>query len=152
MHVAEYIGLVYNGEQKLAAAFERVAAQHSFEPDVLQMCKKFESWCLDHVENIKKLIDRYGEKNDDEADDISDALFDKPRMGALGLVRDLHGLWLLANEVEMCWIILNEAAQALRDEELQLSSSQFGGQIHRQITWLTTRIKQAAAQALVVAD
>jgi hypothetical protein len=152
MNVAQYISLVYRSEQKLADAFERVARQHSLEPDVLQLCKKFESWCIDHVENIKKLTDRYGEEKDDEPEDIYDALFDKPRMGAMGLLRDLHGLWLLANEVKLCWTILYQAAQALRDDELEMSCLQFGEQTNRQVTWLLTKIKQSAAQVLVVAE
>jgi len=152
MNVAQYISLVYTAEQKLSDAFERVAKQHSLEPDVLQLCKKFSTWSLDHVENIKKLTARYGEKSDDEPEDIYDALFDKPRMGAMGLLRDLHGLWLLANEVKLCWTILYQAAQALRDPELEMSCLQFGEQTNRQIAWLLTKIKQAAAQVLVVAE
>jgi hypothetical protein len=152
MNVAQYISLVYRAEQKLADAFERVATQHSLEPDVLQLCKKFSTWCLDHVENIKKLTDRYGDDEDDEPEDIYDALFDKPRMGAMGLLRDLHGLWLLANEVKLCWTILQQAAQALRDQELEMSCLQFGEQTNRQIAWLLTKIRQSAAQVLVAAD
>jgi hypothetical protein len=152
MNVAQYISLVYRAEQKLADAFERVATQHSLEPDVLQLCKKFTIWCQDHVENIKKLSDRYGDENDDEPEDIYDALFDKPRMGAMGLLRDLHGLWLLANEVKLCWTVLHQAAQALRDQELEMSCLQFGEQTNRQIAWLLTKIRQSAAQVLVVAD
>jgi hypothetical protein len=152
MNVAQYISLVYRAEQKLADAFERVARQHSLEPDVLQISKKFETWSLDHVENIKKLTVRYGDEKDDEPEDIYDALFDKPRMGAMGLLRDLHGLWLLANEVKLCYTVLHQAAQALRDQELEMSCLQYGEQTNRQITWLLTKIKQSAAQVLVVAE
>jgi len=152
MKVARYVSLVHRAEQKLADAFERVAMQHSLEPDVLQMCKKFRSWCLDHVENLKKLTDRFGDKKDDEPEDIYDALFDKPRMGAMGLLRDLHGLWLLANEVKLCYVVLHQAAQALRDEELELSCLQLGEQTNRQVEWLLTKIKQSAAQVLVVTE
>jgi hypothetical protein len=152
MKVAQYLGLVHKAEQELADAFERVGAQHSLEPDVLQLCKKFTSWCEDHIENIKKLTDRYGEEKDDEPEDIYYALFDKPRMGAMGLLRDLHGLWLLANEVKICWTILQQAAQALRDQDLEMSCLQFGEQTNRQIAWLLTKIKQSAAQVLVVAE
>lgn len=152
MKVANYVSLVYRAEQKLADAFERVGAQHSLEPDVLQLCKKFNSWCLDHVENLKVLTDRFGDKKDDEAEDIYDALFDRPRMGAMGLLRDLHGLWLLANEVKLCYTILYQAAQALRDTELEMSCLQFGEQTNRQVEWLLTKIKLSASQVLVVAE
>jgi hypothetical protein len=151
MQVASYLGLIRSAEQKLAQAFERVGKQHAVEIDVLQMCKLFASWSLDHTENLKLLIEKYGEKKDDEPKDLSSALFET-RMGALGLLRDLQGLWLLTGEVEICYIILNQAAQALRDRELELSCRQFGTQTHRQKSWLLTKIKHAASQTLVVAE
>jgi hypothetical protein len=151
MQVANYLGLVRRAEEKLAEAFERVGKQHAVEIDVLHMCKLFKSWSLNHAENLKLLIEKYGEKKDDEPKDLSSALIET-RMGALGMLRDLQGLLLIASEVEICYIILNQAAQALRDKELELSCRQFGTQTHRQKSWLLTRIKHSASQALVVAE
>jgi hypothetical protein len=151
MQIANYLGLIRRAEEKLAEAFERVGKQHAVEIDVLQMCKLFASWSLDHAENIRLLIEKYGEKKDDEPKDLSAALFEM-RMGALGMLRDLQGLWLMAGEVELCYIILNQAAQALRDKELELSCRQFGTQTYRQKSWLLTKIKHAASQTLVAAE
>jgi hypothetical protein len=66
-------------------------------------------------------------------------------------LRDLHDLWLLANEVHLCYTVLSQAARALRDREMEQACKQLDDQTHRQISWLMTRIKQAAPQALVVA-
>lgn len=151
MQVANYLGLVHRAEEELAEAFERVGKQHAAEIDVLHMCKLFRSWSLDHVENLKLLIEKYGEEKDDEPKDLASALIET-RMGALGLLRDLQGLLLMASEVETCYIILNQAAQPLRDKELELSCRQFGTKTHRQKSWLLTKIKHAAAQTLVVAE
>lgn len=151
MQVANYLGLIRRAEEKLAEAFERVGKQHAVEIDVLHMCKLFSSWSLDHVENLKLLVEKYGEKKNDEPKELSSVLIET-RMGALGLLRDLQGLWLMASEVEMCYIILNQAAQALRDKELELSCRQFGTKTHRQKSWLLTKIKHAASQTLVVAE
>jgi hypothetical protein len=151
MQIANYLGLVRRAEEKLAEAFERVGKQHAVEIDVLYMCKLFESWSLDHAENLKLLIEKYGERKDDEPKDLSSALI-KTRMGALGMLRDLQGLLLMASEVEICYIILNQAAQALKDKELELSCRQFGTRTHRQKSWLLTKIKHAASQTLVVAE
>ena len=151
MQIDSYLGLTRHAEEKLADAFEGVGAQHALEIDVLHMCKLFASWSLDHAENLKLLIERYGEKKDPEPGDVASALI-KRRMGALGMLRDLQGLWLMASEVEMCYIILNQAAQALRDTELELGCRQFGTQTHRQKAWLLTKIKHAASQTLVVAE
>lgn len=151
MQVANYLGLVRRAEEQLSKAFEMVGKQHALEIDVLQMCKLFSSWSKDHAENIQLLIEKYGEKKDDESKDLMSALIET-RMGALGLLRDLQGLWLMASEVELCYIILLQAAQALRDKELEMSCRQFGTFTHRQKSWLHTKIKHAASQTLVVAE
>jgi hypothetical protein len=151
MQVANYLGLIRRAEEQLAEAFEKAGRQHALEIDVLQMCKLFASWSKDHAENIQFLIKKYGEKKDDEPHDLFSAVIET-RMGALGMLRDLQGLWLMAGEVEMCYIVLLQAAQALRDKELELSCRQFGTFTHRQKSWLLTRIKHAASQTLVVAE
>jgi len=151
MQVANYLGLIRRAETHLAEAFEKVGHEHALEIDVLQMCKLFASWSKDHAENIKLLIEKYGEKKDDEAKDLFAAVIET-RMGALGMLRDLQGLWLMASEVEMCYIILNQAAQALGDKELEMSCRQFGTFTHRQKAWLLTKIKHSASQTLVVAQ
>jgi hypothetical protein len=151
MHIGNYIGLVHKSEQDLAEAFREVAKHHGEEPDVMQMCKKLAAWSENHVSNLQPFITRYSEEKNREPDKMKKALFAGPRKGGLGLVRDLHDLWLLANEVQLCWIVLLQASKALRDVELELACQQFDKQTQQQLEWLLTRIKQAAPQALVVA-
>lgn len=151
MHVGNYIGLVHASEKDLAEAFKKVAKHHGAEPDVYQMCNKLAAWSENHVVNLQKFIEQYSENKNTEPDNLKRTLFNKPRSGSLALVRDLHDLWLLANEVQLCWIVLLQAARALRDKELELACKQFDTQTQKQLEWLMTRIKQAAPQALVVA-
>ena len=151
MHIKNYLGLVHNSEKDMAKAFTLVAVHHGDEPDIRQTCEKLASWSANHVENLKPLIEKYSEEKNKEPNKLTRTLFDKPRSGSLGLLRDLHDLWLLANEVKICWIVLLQAAQALRDEELELACQQFSAQTKQQLDWLLTRIKQAAPQSLVVA-
>jgi hypothetical protein len=151
MHIGNYLGLVHNSEQKLAEAFLTIADHHGDEPDIMQTCQLLGSWSQQHVEALKPFIDRYSEEKSDEPERLTQTLFEEPRSGSLALLRDLHDLWLLANEVQLCWIVLDQAAKALRDQELESTCSQLSSQTKRQITWLFTRIKQAAPQALVVA-
>jgi hypothetical protein len=47
-------------------------------------------------------------------------------------------------------MILLQAGQALRDRELEAACLKLGGETDGQLSWLQTRIKQAAPQALVV--
>jgi hypothetical protein len=151
MHVGNYLGILHRSEQDLADAFKTIADHHSDEPDVYNMCKLLASWSEEHVKDIKPLVDRYSEEKSDEPDRLKQSLFEQPRSGSLALVRDLHDLWLLANEIHLCYIILLQAARALRDLEMEKICEQFDQQTERQILWLLTRIKQAAPQALVVA-
>jgi hypothetical protein len=151
MHVGNYLGILHRSEQDLADAFKTIADHHGEEPDVYNMCKLLASWSEEHVEDIKPLVDRYSEEKSDEPDRLKQSLFEQPRSGSLALVRDLHDLWLLANEIHLCYIILLQAARALRDLEMEKICQQFDEQTERQILWLLTRIKQAAPQALVVA-
>jgi hypothetical protein len=78
-------------------------------------------------------------------------LFQGPRSGSIALLRDLHDLWLLATEARICWTLLLQAAQALRDKDLIETCMQNRQESDRQIAWLETRSKQAAPQTLIAA-
>jgi ferredoxin-nitrate reductase len=66
------------------------------------------------------------------------------------MLRDLHDLWLLVNESMMSLNVLEQAARALRDEELLDALKKIQDRNERQQRWLKTRISQAAPQTLVV--
>jgi hypothetical protein len=118
------------------------------------VCRKTRSseWFDSHIVALAPILDRYREKREDEPKDLREDLFRGPRTGALALIRDLHDLWLLANEVKLCWTILDQAARALRDAELEIIGAKLLAERERQMSWLMTRIRQAAPQALVVAE
>jgi hypothetical protein len=67
-------------------------------------------------------------------------------------LRDLHDLYLLTTEAHLAWMILRQAAEALRDKELIAACNKLGGETDGQLSWLQTRIKQAAPQALLVSN
>jgi hypothetical protein len=152
MHVGSYVALVHGSEQALADAFRTVAEHHGEEPDIAQMCRKLASWSDAHVQALVPHVSRYSEdKGEEEPRNLEHALFGGPRTGGLGLLRDLHDLWLLANGARICWTVLQQAADAIPDDELKSLCESRGAETDRQIQWLCTRIKQAAPQALVVA-
>lgn len=151
MHVGNYLGLVHTSEQQLADALLQVANHHQDEPDIEETCQLLALWSRLHVEQLKPLVERYSEDKSDEPERLNQALFTEPRSGSLALMRDLHDLWLLANEVQLCWMVLDQASKALRDRDLESVCSQCSEQTKRQLTWLLQRIRQAAPQTLVVA-
>jgi hypothetical protein len=149
MRISNYIEYTKRCEEELAKAFKVVAKHHILEPEVHEMCNLWASWSLDHVQNLQLMIDRYGEEENTEPDRLDYSLL-KIRTGSLGLLRDLHDLWLMTSEVKLCWIILLQSARALRDTKLKLACLQFGNQTKRQSEWLLTKIKMSSSQVLTV--
>ena len=151
MHVANYLGLLHSSEQQLADALLQVAQHHGDEPDIEHTCTLLAAWSHDAIDLLTPLVKRYQEEKNDAPERLSQTLFGGTRTGSLALLRGLHDLWLLANEVHVCVVVLSQAAAALRDQELATACAQIGTQNGRQIAWCLTRIKQAAPQSLVVA-
>ncbi len=152
MHVGNYLGLAHASDDQLADALTTVADHHGDEPDVHETCLLLAAWSRDHRATLAPLIERYAEQKSAEPERLKQTLFQEPRGGSLALLRDLHDLWLLANEVNLCWTVLAQAARALRDKELTAACTNLSHDTERQIAWLHTRIAQAAPQALVVAS
>lgn len=149
-HVAEYLGLLQDAEHEIADAFRLVADHHGDEPDIFEICQKFAHTATVHAQAIERFTSIYGQASDHEASRVRKSLFKGPRSGGFGLVRDLHDLFLLVTEAHLAWMVLLQAAQALRDKELIAACTKLGGETDGQRSWLQTRIKQAAPQALLV--
>jgi hypothetical protein len=91
------------------------------------------------------------EEAPDEPARLHSQLFTGTRSGGLGLLRDLHDLYLMATECDISWTVVGQAAQGARDTELLEVVQRCAGETAIQLQWLRTRMKQAAPQALVVA-
>jgi hypothetical protein len=152
MHLANYLGLLRRSEEMLAAAFREVADGHHEEVDVYYLCHKLAQECDAHAEQLAPFADRYGEDAPDEPERLHSELFGGTRSGGLGLLRDLHDLYLMAAECDISWTMVGQAAQGARDTALLEVVESCEGQTATQLNWLQTRMKEAAPQALVVAD
>jgi hypothetical protein len=151
VQLAHYLGLLHRAQINLADAFREVAGAHSDEPDVSNLCRKLAAECDDHATRLAPFAERYGEDAPDEPDRLHSELFRGPRSGGLGLLRDLHDLYLMATECDMAWTLVGQAAQGARDRELLAVVARCEGETAIQLKWLRTRMKEAAPQALVVA-
>ena len=151
MHLAHYLGLLHKSQVDLADAFRQVAAGHRDEVDVFHICERLARQCDRHAAQLEPFAGRYGEDAPDEPDRLYSELFRGTRSGGLGLLRDLHDLYLMACECDMAWTLVGQAAQGARDEELLNVVRQCEGETAMQLKYLRTRMKQAAPQALVVA-
>jgi hypothetical protein len=151
VQLAHYLGLIHRAEANLGDAFRDVARAHREEPDVFHLCERLAQECDRHAEQLAPFARRYGEEAPAEPDRLHSDLFGGTREGALGLLRDLHDLYLMATECDIAWTVVGQAAQGVRDRDLLEVVEGCEGETAIQLKWLQTRMKQAAPQALVVA-
>lgn len=152
MQLAHYIALVHGAQVALAEGFREVGRRHGDEVDVTHLCERLARRCDARAEQLAPATRRYGESGDEhEPDRLHSALLGDERSGPLALLRDLHDLLLMATECELCWTLVGQGAQGVRDEELLRIVHGGERETALQLRWLRTRAKAAAPQALVVA-
>lgn len=153
-HLATYVALLHRAEQTLADSFRTVGQGHAKHPDVLFTCQTLAQMSEEHVRRLTPVAERYGEQA--RGDDVqeperlhADGLA-SVRSGPVGLLRDLQDLHVLGTLVQTTWTVVHQAAQGLRDEELRHAAQAANADTSRQLSWLNTRMKAAAPQALIV--
>ena len=151
MMLPVYLRLLRKAEQMLASSYRQVAEGHGAEPDVYHLCQTLAQQCNQHERALAPVVERYGEQLGDEPERLLPVGITSTRTGPVGLIRDLQDLYLLANLVDVTWMMVKQAALALRDDQLVAIVGQCETQIKVQLAWLTTRMKQAAPQALIIA-
>ena len=152
MHLANYLGLLHKAELHLADAFRQVGDAHREEPDIYHLCRQQAQRCDAHAQRLQPFAQRYAEDAPKEPDRLHSELFRGTRTGGIGLLRDLQDLYLMAAECDICWTVVGQAAQGVRDHDLLDVVNTCEGQTAVQLKWLRTRMKQAAPQALIVAQ
>ena len=152
MHLGHYLRLLDHAQQALSDAFREVAEAHQDEPDVRIDSERFAARLEQHASRLTPVLRQYGEDADDEPEPLLSSLFRGPRTGPLGLLRDLHDLYLLATECDISSTLIAQAAQGTRDARLAGIADDYQREATVQLAWLRSRLKQAAPQALVVAS
>jgi hypothetical protein len=152
MQLAHYLGLLHRSLTNLDSAYQQVADVHGDEPDVRYSCQRLARQCAAQADRLHPFARRYAEDAPDEPDRLHSELFQGTRTGGLGLLRDLQDVYLMTSECDICWTVLEQAAQGIRDRDLLAVIQSGEGETKIQLAWLRTRIKQAAPQALIVAD
>lgn len=150
MLVGNYLQLAHDADKEAVKAFNMIAAKHGDEPDVYQTCQLLASWSEKHLSDLQSFIKQYPAQPDNSAERLERMMFDNEQKGSFALLRDLHDLWLLVTEIDICWTVLLQAADGLRNREMKTTFVKLQQGTKRQIAWLQTRIKQAAPQTLIV--
>lgn len=149
-HLTTYIGLADHSEQLLADSLRTIADGHARVADVFHIAHLLADWSDAHREALAPVIARYGESDVDEPERLHAAGLATTRDGEIGLLRDLQDLHILATLVQTTWTVIAQGAQGLRDRELLDVATSSNAETSRQLTWLNTRMKTAAPQALIV--
>lgn len=150
-HLSTYVGLADHSEKTLADSLRAVAAGHHTEVDVFHTCHLLAAWSDSHRERLAPVVERYGE--DDtvaEPERLHASGLAEVRDGPVGLLRDLQDLHILATLVQTTWTVIIQGAQGLRDLQLLEVATSSNAETSRQLTWLNTRMKATAPQALIV--
>ncbi|KRB73156.1 hypothetical protein ASE01_20540 [Nocardioides sp. Root190] len=150
-HLSTYIGLADHSEKTLAESLRAVAGGHAAEADVFHTCQMLAQWSEEHRHRLAPVIERYGADDDvTEPERLHADGLAEVRSGPVGLLRDLQDLHVLASLVQTTWTVVAQGAQGLRDIELLQVARASNAETSRQLTWLNTRMKAAAPQALMV--
>jgi hypothetical protein len=150
MHLAHYLALLERSQSSLADAFRAVAHDHPHDADVHVTGEKRARQCDRHAEQLGPFVASYGDDAPAEPERLHGTGFGGTREGGLGLLRDLHDLYLLACECDISWTLIGQAAQGARDRQLLELVQRSEGETSTQLAWLAGRMKEAAPQALVV--
>ena len=151
MLLAHYLSLLARSQRRLAESFLALGDAHPDEVELRRTGSRLAAQCVDHADRLQPFVDRYGKDVDEEPSDLHVDLFHGPRTGPLGMLRDLHDLYLMASECDIVWTLVGQAAQGARDRELLEVVSSCEGETAIQLRWLQTQLRQAAPQVLVVA-
>ncbi len=149
-HVSDYLGLLSDGSEELAAACEYLSKQHGQNADVREGAKVIGNFSRQGVEKLAPFLEKYGRQSENEPHALRQALFPKTRAGSFGLLRDLHALHVLAADVGIAAKVVKDAAREMRDDALHEVCLWAYGQNQRQQAWVETMIKESAAQSVVV--
>ena len=150
-HLSTYVGLADHSERTLAESFRTVAHGHAQVADVFHTCHLLAQMSDQHRADLALAVQRYGEDDIEEPERLHAEGLAQARAGEIGLLRDLQDLHVLATLVQTTWTVIVQGAQGLRDRELLEIANAANAETSRQLTWLNTRMKEAAPQALIVA-
>jgi len=149
-HLATYVALADHSEKVLAQSMRAIAEGHAHVADVFHTCHTLAEWSEKHRHRLAPAVDRYGETKVSEPERLRHDGLGESRDGEVGLLRDLQDLHVLATLVQTTWTVIAQGAQGLRDRELLETATECNAETSRQLTWLNTRMKMAAPQALIV--
>ena len=158
MKIGQAIEDVEKAEVKLAKELRATGERHAVEHDLYHLGHTLADRCSERLERLARFAERYGARRRDartRSPGPIEALRHKSaeilgrfELSGLLLLRDLKQLYLTAQETEIEWVVLAQAAQAIRDQELLRVAAECHEEAQECGKWLRTRLKESAPQVL----
>jgi hypothetical protein len=153
MNVGRAIQDLHGAETELADEFRKVGERHAVEHEVFHTAHVLAAQCEQHAARLQLISDRYSADVPDDADGgpwqsvlaslrraLTEPLGHTKATGMI-LLDDLRTLYLAAEDCSIRWVMLGQAAKAVRDKELLLLVTECHTETEVQVKWLTTQIK-----------
>jgi hypothetical protein len=150
------IAELHRSEAKLARDLRSIAARHHSDQDVCHLAGDLARWSDDHVAALATHGRHYGLRRSDGMarpvgrtlqKRLSDLLRSRPEP-ALLLLADLRRVHRVAAGTSLDWELLAQAAQAVKDTDLQAVCAECHPQTLRQMRWANAMLKELSPQAL----
>lgn len=158
MKIDEAIEDVQIAEAELATKLRTIGERHAAEHDMYHMTHTLANQSDDHLRELAPIAARYGvpvSRNVPDAPSLLETvrregfeLMGRSEASGRLLLSDLRKLYLAAQEAELAWVILGQAAQAVRDPDLLEVTGNCQEHAEARGRWLRTRIKESAPQVL----
>jgi hypothetical protein len=157
MNMNKAVEDVQDAEAELAKRLRVTGERHASEADIYHLAHTLARKCADHLGALAPAAERYGAKSAPDDVDASPGLLETLRRksaevvgrseaAGLLLMADLRDLYLVAQQAELAWVVLLQAAKAKRDAELIDIVTRCHEETEMCGKWLRTRIKEAAPQ------
>lgn len=156
MKLDEAIDGVQQAEADLADRLRTVGERHAAEHDLYHLGHMLAGQCAEHVRRLAPFAERYGARGREVHPDSPGPLESLRHKGAelLGrstasgalLLRDLRELYLSAQAAEIAWVMLIQAAQAVRDADLLAAATPCHAETETCAKWVRSRIKEVSPQ------
>ena len=150
VRVGDYVRLALEANEEIATAAEAIAARHLDAMDVQQGLGELATFSWQAVELLRPFTEAYPGERSAEPSKLRRAVLPAAGRGSYGLLRDLHGLYLLAADAHLSNTVLMPAAKMLRDDPLLGVCIRLDEIGKRQLAWADTQLRVRSPQTLVV--
>jgi hypothetical protein len=161
MNLGVALGSLAGSVADLADELRAVGERHAAEQDVFHTGNRLSRRMTDVRSSLSPFLETYGKDTSDgsgsetlrelgeRARRARFSVVGRPATSGIMLLRDLRELFVNASGCEIDWAIVRQGAMAARDQSLVDATTVGLEETRRVVTWLKTRIKEAAPQVLM---